>query len=606
MLHPYHLDVDIPDVAHELVSRTGHRALDAAIQSDVIGATATAQRYGPATRRAANIILLGSLAPTAKNGLADAEIVSGLISPANPDASIAMQSVQNIKDNALYIDDNPDAGVTRFSQQANVRREVEMRANAVSENDREGGIVECILESFSGRDGMGVKVFPTRVNNVPDDPDQVHIGVISPSYFTMQSSDLDAELGSLYRHSDGNGGSAPRNHRNNVLFLVASDGDLSEIKRQMARHKAANEILRDNGPLPEYQEEILTGISRNSRKAVYHGIQRNWVNLYYPEPAARSNRLQHARLQFPDQEGRGQLTIVEFLSGVAVGKMASPRNPALAPDAWSDAGLERAKEDGMSVGELHNRFTGTAGRCMFLKREHFDRSLDQANEAGHVVVRNPHGLTISSGSGVSYRDDMTVWLARHAPLPALPDVVAGGDNENGHGAPGAFRGDMSAVDATAVFGNAPAPAPAPVRRPSFFQSQAATGKVVLAELNSYLASEGLDWADISVATVYGDSIALLNDLAPRAQARGVAISVSYHFAENDFAVSVDGKSAEQWQQCSRACAQMQRVADVDPVSATIVIANADNADGAIRTMLHELDSNAHQAQLNVVFHQPAA
>ena len=36
-----------------------------------------------------------------------------------------------MKDNGLYIDDDPsDAGTTRFNRQANVRREVEQRANA--------------------------------------------------------------------------------------------------------------------------------------------------------------------------------------------------------------------------------------------------------------------------------------------------------------------------------------------------------------------------------------------------------------------------------------------------------------------------------------------
>ena len=126
-----------------------------------------------------------------------------------------------MKDNGLYIDDNPDAGTTRFNRQANVRREVEQRASAVSENDREDGIVECIREAFADRDGISVTVFPTRANNVPDDPNLVHIGIINPSHITMQSADRDTELGNLYRYGEGNGGNAPRNHRNNVLFLVS-------------------------------------------------------------------------------------------------------------------------------------------------------------------------------------------------------------------------------------------------------------------------------------------------------------------------------------------------------------------------------------------------
>ena len=202
----------------------------------------------------------------------------------------------------------------------------------------------------------------------------------------------------------------------------------------MARHKAANETLQANDiQLVPYQKETPQGISQSSRKAVYQGIQRNWVNLYYPQPDAQPHRLQHTPLQFPDQVGRGQATIVEFLTGNTVGKMASPRNPALAPNAWVDIGLEHAKGAGLSVGELHSRFTGTAGRTMFLKRSHFDQALDQANETGAVVIRNPHGLEIASGSGISYQDNMTVWLVQYAPQPQVPGSNSGISNGgNGH------------------------------------------------------------------------------------------------------------------------------------------------------------------------------
>ena len=76
IIHPYHLDVSVSDVSEELVNRTGHAALHSAIAADVTGQNATAQRYGTATRKAANVILLGSLAPTANNGLSDADATS--------------------------------------------------------------------------------------------------------------------------------------------------------------------------------------------------------------------------------------------------------------------------------------------------------------------------------------------------------------------------------------------------------------------------------------------------------------------------------------------------------------------------------------------------
>ena len=586
LLHPYHLDVAIPDVAYELVNRTGHQALDAAIQADVTGVNATAQRYGLATRRAANIILLGSLAPTANNGLADTEIVNGMINPAEPDASVAMQAVRNMKDNGLYIDDNPDAGTTRFSRQANVRREVEQRASAVSENDREDGLKQAILEAFADRDGMGITVFPSRANNVPDDPDLVHIGIINPSHITTQSADRDDQLAAMYRYSDGSGGNALREYRNNTLFLVPDNDDLTEIKRQIARHKVAAAMLQSDDREPKllaYQRNTLETIRQASHKAVYQGIQRNWVNLYYPEPGVQPHGLADIRLQFPDREGRGQDTVIEFLTGSAVGKMAHPRQPALGENVWTGAGLGQAGAYGMTVGELHARFTRTPGRIMFLKRADFDRALDAANRDGDgktVVIRTPQGLEISAGSGVAYRDDLRVWLKQHAPTLAPPEPAP-------QPAPPPYL--------------VPAPGPAQQSIPRF-ASPTDTGQVAVSGLAAHMQTHAVAWKDIAEATLMGANVALLNDLASKAQSNGAAVSINYEFEANGFVVQAQDKTAAEWQSCRRACEQMQRAAGANAVDARIAIPN--EAD-AVRMMLHDLD-NTHQVTLEVQFRQPDA
>ena len=580
LIHPYHLDVSAPDVWEELVNRTGHSALHSAITADVTGSNATAQQYGPATRKAANVILLGSLAPTANNGLSDAEIVNSLISPAEPDDSVAMQAVRNMKDNGLYIDDDPSAGTTRFNRQANVRREVEQRANAVSEAEREDGIINAIQETFTDREGMGVRVFPSRTNNVEDDPNLVHIGIANPSHVTMQSPDLNEQLEGLYRHRSGNNGNALREYPNHVVFLVPDHGDLAEIKQQMARHKAAGAILEAAaGQLLDYQRETLASIQRSSRRAVYQGIQRNWVNLYYPEPHVQPHGLERIRLQFPDQEGRGQNAIVDFLTGSSIAKMAHPRNPALERGVWVAAGLDNEAAAGMTVGDLRGRFSRTPGRKMFLKRAHFDLSLDQANEQGVVAIRTPTGLEIKHGSGLAYNDDMRVWLAEHAPQPDQPEPGPG-----------------------------PAPDPEPDPDPSAtyiprFETGPSSGQVAVHELSTRMLSDGLDWPDITQATMFGSNIAMLNDMASKAQSNGVAAAISYEFSANGFELRATGKTPEQWQQCSRACAQMERAAGATGVNAEVVIATDGNAADSVKTMLHDLD-NTHQVQLDIEFRQP--
>lgn len=585
LIHPYHLDVSIPEVREELVNRTGHQALDAAIEADITGPRATAQSFGETARRAANTILLGSLAPTANNGLADTEIVNGLISPSQPDASVADQAVQYMKHNGLFIDDHPDAGTTRFSRQANVRREVERRADAISEDRREDGLREAIRKLFEDNNKLGVTVFPSRTNNVPDDPDLVHIGIVNPNHFTSQSPDLDQQLDEFYRHNSGNGGNATREYRNNVLFLVPDHGDLTEIKNQLARHSAAAEMLEIDKREPkllEYQRSTLEIISAASNKAVQHGIQRNWVNLYYPEPSIQPHGLEKFHFRNIDQVGRGQEPIIDFLASNNVGKMAHPVNPALNEDVWAGTGLNQAADAGMTVGEIHDRFTRTPGRIMFLKRAHFDHALDTANQSGIVIIRTIMGLDIKSGSGIQYRDDMKIWLSQYAPQPEptkTPEPETDTPNEN-----------QDKVEE-----------PGPTYIPKF-RSKPDTGLVAVAELQNRMRSDNLDWANIASARLYGTTIAMLNDMASKAESSGAALSITYEFEANGFMVQASGKTAEEWQKCQRACDQMQRAAGAKIVDAQISITDQPEA---ARTMLSNLD-NTHQVTLEVDFRQPNA
>lgn len=120
-----------------------------------------------------------------------------------------------------------------------------------------------------------------------------------------------------------------------------------------------------------------------------------------------------------------------------------------------------------------------------------------------------------------------------------------------------------------------------------------------------MLSEELDWPDIAKATMYGSNIALLNDMASKAQSNGVSAAISYEFVDNGVELRVSGRTPEQWQQGSRACAQMERTFGATNVSAEVVIVADGNADEAVKTMLHDLD-NTHQVQLDIEFRQPDA
>ena len=176
---------------------------------------------------------------------------------------------------------------------------------------------------------------------------------------------------------------------------------------------------------------------------------------------------------------------------------------------------------------------------------------------------------------------MRVWLAEHASQPDQPDP-----------------------------GPDPSPTPDPEPEPSEtyiprFEVGPISGQVAVHELRTRMLTDGLDWPDVTQATMFGSSIALVNDMASKAQSNGVAAAISYEFSANGFELRATGKTPEQWQQCSRACAQMERAAGANGVNAEVVIAAEGNAADAVKTMLHDLD-NSHQVQLDIEFRQPSA
>lgn len=60
---------------------------------------------------------------------------------------------------------------------------MEQRANAVGPNDRADGLAKAIREAFAGP--LDLQLFPSSANNIPDDPNQMHLGIVNPDHFTM-------------------------------------------------------------------------------------------------------------------------------------------------------------------------------------------------------------------------------------------------------------------------------------------------------------------------------------------------------------------------------------------------------------------------------------
>ena len=229
--------------------------------------------------RTARTVLIGTLAPDNVNGLYADQISDAILSPEHEDYGVVATAVQAFLNRAIHVDDNADSDRKRFSSEPNVMKQLietrdSIRADTVN---MEALLRSAIASAYSGGSRQNpqiqVTIFPNKASNVPDEPDQVHLGIVNPEFFNWVDSQdsttgmADNDLVDLYSHNMGNNGRDFRVNRNNVMFLVPHDRNLGRIRDDIATMEAADRLLRDqNQKLQEHRRRTLQEVKAESEK----------------------------------------------------------------------------------------------------------------------------------------------------------------------------------------------------------------------------------------------------------------------------------------------------------------------------------------------------
>ena len=591
LIHPWHISPENSRIRDELVNRIHHEAFDSGIDADITGDTSTVKQLGdPLAEKAANVILLGSLAPSANSGLSATEVVEAVMTPEDDDENVIRKAIGAIQGNALYIDNDPTRDTLRFTNEPNIRREIQMRRNKFSDAKTvEDEIKAAILRTFQpqrnqrSRNAMPVTVYPSRTSNAPDDPDRVHLAIVNPDHINYHSPQLQKDLLELYQHSPGNAGQAQREHRNNVIFLLAQREQDLELNDAVVRNLAAQDV-KSYPPvdLKGYQTKIVEEDIAVSAKHIHQAIQRNWIHMFFPsneEQWVHGSHLRHERLPAStDTEGDGQAAILDML--YAHHKMSQQNALRFNPTEWRQTRLRTG--DPITLGELHREFTANPGKWMILNRDVFNLILDAAVKAGDLEIRTPTGEVIGEHhAGLPHANDFNVWLPQYAPKPYLgPDPKPPG----------------------------PDPGPDPIIEPNptgvpRFETKNVSAKVAVGQLADHIASNNTDWTKIERVTMQSASLAFLSYLASVVQgAINAKLDYECNSDDGDISLVLRNRSAEQWMQEQRTIERVNTMAGVNAGDARAVILAQDNDPQAIRSRLEALD-NSHDIQLTVTFNQ---
>ena len=528
ILHPYHVDPRESRIREQFVNRLERRELAAGINADIDG---DRNQGIEGAHEAAVTIMLGSVAQSANRGLTEQEVVDSLISPRQPDRGLAESAIKHVADTALYVSQEPGRGLW-FSNEPSLRKMAEDRQLALR-NDHDWlkrRVDEAVLDTFSPKHGAPFKVllWPSKGRNLPDEPDQVHLGILNPEHLHEQHQDLKAELIALFHKSPASGGNASRSHRNNALFLVASRQGTSDLEEAIVNREAYERLSKEPN-LKDHQRDEARERAALAQKAIHHSVQRNWCNLYYP--ASKSQRwigshLQNLTISQADQEGKGAQTIVNALIGV--GKLVNPGLPHLNPVEWRRRASLRSNL-GPSLKDLHAEFTDSPSMLMFLSKQDFAKAVAYGVKQGDLGAVSATGQRFDQDHPLDaalIRDDFRFYLPGNMPAEKVEQVGLVDDDP--------VRPEPT-PDANQVFREQ---GPMPVVRKN---------------LEAFLDQHGKSMAEVRAVTMRHTDHGVLTGIAGVWQGTNDSVTLSWSCYSDDGTVSIQltGQTPDWWQEHRR-------------------------------------------------------
>lgn len=315
LIHPFHVDLSVEDIAGDLTSRLDRPAFKQVIEADITspkaGSPAHAQAFDYAyasagkplyTSRVATTVFLHSLTQGVASGVDPADMLLAVIAPGD-DPALAHKAAERLYDKGWFFE--WDGRRYRFKTEPSLNKiisdEMDMvgRTKAKAELDRR---IRKVWKSGA----LTVEAFPQEANEVDDDAKLPKLAVLHYDAATVTAAEPSPpELAQKIAKRSGML-EGFRRFRNNVLFLVADDERVGDMVKAAQRYLAITRITGDAERLEEFNEQQRREIKKMGEAAeleVRVAITCTYRHLYFPRADAlkRDANLAHEMLPAQDQ-----------------------------------------------------------------------------------------------------------------------------------------------------------------------------------------------------------------------------------------------------------------------------------------------------------------
>ena len=406
-IHLHHIDPGHEPIRQEIVTRLGQDAFSPAIANDMAGTNdkkALAQDIDAAHHRGmppyaayiARTVFMHSLAfNDPLKGLAADRLRYSTLGPL-VDASFVEEARQKFVADSAYLDDRPGAPM-RFLVEANLSQIVRREESHVDAGEARAYLNDRIREIFGDRGRVRVfdtVAFPGGPFDVPDEvgDGRPKLAVLSYDGVTIGGVVDDVpELIQRIHSRKGADGSALRALRNHLVFAVADDDRVADMRNRTRRRLALLELKKPERlvDLAEHQQAKLRELEARSEQELALAVQQCYRHIFYPSRdrvGAAQVDLAHSAIDThsaSDQPGAGQQQVVRALRDL--GKLRLPEDEPDSPAYWRDR--TPLKKGQIATRTLRDEFRRDPALPILSGDDVFVRGMRRGVEQGDYVYR---------------------------------------------------------------------------------------------------------------------------------------------------------------------------------------------------------------------------
>jgi hypothetical protein len=292
----HHIDLGSDVVRREFTTRLQQGAYVPAILNDISGPPekpALAQELDekhfkgllPYGTYVARTIFVHTLAfNNDLKGLTADHLRYSVLSPA-ADLSFIDDAKTKFRAESTYLDDRPTAPL-RFNAEANLTQVIGREEKNIDPGEARTQLSDRIKSIFGGP-SFDLVPFPGGPWDVPDDVSDGKPRLVLLSHDALEMGadlrDIPEIVGRMFekKGADGNG---LRSLRNNLVFVVADETKVSEMKRAIVRRLALQELKRPERvkELAEHQQAKVFELEKKSETEAAISIQQCYRHILYP------------------------------------------------------------------------------------------------------------------------------------------------------------------------------------------------------------------------------------------------------------------------------------------------------------------------------------